>query len=179
MSLSNKDFYFSPIEARIIAVMVTMRHTLEKNHFFLAEICNHYDSGLKENEESPASYEFDVCLKSLQKKGVVFWHPNTINPSYTPGTWSLCADPEVRNPVIEGEVLSLRVDVEEDSEGVWGYKLFQYTKLEMRNIKYFVTKKRLLTQRDGFESEEDALAAAHRWMSVTTLAFQEGDRVDR
>lgn len=71
------------------------------------------------------------------------------------------------------EQITLQVEIQEDNEGLWWYKLYKQTAMYLPNIKYPVVRKILLTKRDGFTSEQDAFDAAHRWMSVTTLAYEE------
>lgn len=68
--------------------------------------------------------------------------------------------------------ITLQVEIQEDNEGVWGYKLYRHTATYLHNIKYPIVRKRLLTERHAFASEEEAFEAAHRWMSVTDLAYQ-------
>ena len=68
--------------------------------------------------------------------------------------------------------VTLQVEIQEDNEGVWGYKLYRHATTYLPNIKHPVVRKRLLTERHAFASEEEAFEAAHRWMSVTNLAYQ-------
>ena len=70
------------------------------------------------------------------------------------------------------EQITLQVEIQEDNEGVFGYKLYSHTATYLPNIKYPVIRKRLLTEHHDFASEEEAFEAAHRWMSVTDLAYQ-------
>ena len=69
--------------------------------------------------------------------------------------------------------IALVIEIQENNEGVWWYKLYKHTATYLQNIKYPVVTKILLTENDGFMSEQDAFDAAHRWMSVTDLAYQE------
>lgn len=69
------------------------------------------------------------------------------------------------------EQITLQVEIQENSEGLWWYKLYKHTATYLENIKYPVVTKRLLTANDGFASEQEAFEAAHRWMSVTDLAY--------
>ena len=67
--------------------------------------------------------------------------------------------------------ITLEVEIQEDNEGLWWYKLYKNTATYLENIKYPVVRKILLTENDDFASEQDAFDTAHRWMSVTDLAY--------
>ena len=67
--------------------------------------------------------------------------------------------------------ITLQVEIQEDDEGLWWYKLYKHTATYLENVKYPVVTKILLTENDGFASEQEAFNAAHGWMGITDLSY--------
>ena len=67
--------------------------------------------------------------------------------------------------------ITIQIEIQEDNEGLWWYKLYKHTATYLENIKYPVIAKINLTDNKGFNSYQEAFDAAHRWMSVTDLAY--------
>lgn len=70
--------------------------------------------------------------------------------------------------------MRLEIDVYEDSEGIWGYRLYKIGDISFSDIKPGVSLKRILTEVHGFDHSQACIDSAHAWLRVTDLAVGSG-----